>query len=113
MQQRTLLALLLAAGALAFVHIYGAQVRATLVACQQHEERSAADAASIARLKQSVASGERRVLEMARCYRSCLFMCSKPGVLGKKDEVKRCATGCVTQCETLAGVSETQLANLG
>ena len=113
MQQRALLALLLAAAALAFVHIYGAQVRATLVACQQHEVRSAADAESIARLKQSVTSGERRVLEMARCYRSCLFMCSKPGVLGKKDEVKRCATGCVTQCETLAGVSETQLANLG
>ena len=78
-----------------------------------HSPRSSLLAERVARLKQSVASGERRVLEMARCYRSCLFMCSKPGVLGKKDEVKRCATGCVTQCETLAGVSETQLANLG
>ena len=106
-----LLLLLLALCALWRTH--GDELRALAAGCRQSGAQAAADAQTIAALRQRVAGQQHRVLDFARCYRSCLFMCVRPGVRGSNDALGHCVTSCTTQCEALADVKEVDLASLG
>ena len=105
----TLLLLVLAAALL----LYGDELRSWVARCQQAAAQAAADHRTIEALRDGVAGQRHRVLDFARCYRSCLFMCVRPGVRGGKDDMSHCVTACTTQCEALANVKEVDLASLG
>ena len=114
MRRQYCLVLLLLLAALALHRSqYGAELRSAVAECRASQAQAQADRQAIAELQRSVEGERHRVLDFARCYRSCLFMCTKKGVRGTRDEMRLCTSSCITQCEALANVKEIDLAALG
>lgn len=101
-------------GALLLLHWqYGKELRSLARHCVSSQEQAEADHDASAACQLSLEGERRRVLDISRCYRSCLFLCTKKGLRGSKDEMRLACTSCITQCEALAGVREGELAALG
>ena len=60
--------------------------------CFASREQAEADRNTIATCQLSVDRERHRVLDISRCYRSCLFACTKQGWRGSKDEMSLACT---------------------
>ena len=100
-------------GALLLHWQYGKELWSLARHCVSSHEQAEADRDAAAACQVSLEEDKRRLLDFARCYRSCLFLCTKKGLRGSKDEMRLACTSCTTQCEALAGVRESELAALG
>ena len=92
---------------------YGQEIWTLAKHCVSNQEQADADHDTITICQQDLETQRHRVLDISRCYRSCVFLCTQKGLRGSKDEMRMACTSCITQCEALAGVRATDLAALG
>ena len=104
---------LLVLAALILYRQYGQEISSLVRHCVSNQKQAKEDYDTIVTCEHDVEREKHRVLEISRCYRSCILLCTKKGLRGSKDEMRLACTSCIIQCEALADVRETDLAALG